>query len=95
MNTAQKIKSVLKRDGPYCALCSIRLEDEDRINLDHKNPKSKGGGDEVWNLQLTHYECNQIKANGKFNIRDLGRVLIKKPNRSAAKPFSEVKHLAY
>jgi 5-methylcytosine-specific restriction endonuclease McrA len=33
-----------------------------RPTLDHRRPRSKGGGDEAENLQLAHAECNRRKG---------------------------------
>lgn len=33
------------------------------ITFDHILPKSKGGDDELENLQLAHFRCNQTKSN--------------------------------
>ena len=34
-----------------------------RATIDHIIPRSKGGGDEIENLQLAHARCNKIKGN--------------------------------
>lgn len=31
--------------------------------IDHIIPLSKGGKDEITNMQLAHYDCNQLKAD--------------------------------
>lgn len=45
-----------------CAICGKRL-DLDNCNLDHRIPLSKGGRDNVENLDCVHIQCNYIKAN--------------------------------
>ncbi len=32
-------------------------------NLDHKNPRSKGGSNKIKNLQAVHVECNKSKSD--------------------------------
>jgi len=31
-------------------------------SIDHIHPRSKGGPDDLWNLQLTHWGCNREKS---------------------------------
>lgn len=50
------------RNGGRCAICGKRL-DLDNCNLDHRIPLSKGGRDNVENLDCVHIQCNYIKAN--------------------------------
>lgn len=42
----------------YCG-CSEKIY----LNIDHKVPKTKGGTDNIKNLQLTCIICNKIKSN--------------------------------
>ena len=44
-----------------CVYCKRRL-DMDLLEVDHKYPVSKGGTDEVWNLQLLCPRCNRQKG---------------------------------
>lgn len=50
------------RNGGRCAICGKRM-DLDNCNLDHRIPLSKGGRDNVENLDCVHIQCNYIKAN--------------------------------
>lgn len=45
-----------------CAIGGKRM-DLDNCNLDHRIPLSKGGRDNVENLDCVHIQCNYIKAN--------------------------------
>lgn len=55
--------AVLKRAKMRCELCGIH--DEDRwLEVDHINPKSLGGVDDIDNFQALCYTCNQNKGNG-------------------------------
>lgn len=49
---------VVTRDGGACRYCGAA----DRIELDHRLPVSRGGGDEPENLQVLCYPCNRRKA---------------------------------
>ena len=44
-----------------CAICKDDLSNV-KTSLDHKIPVSKGGTDDISNLQLTCFTCNQIKG---------------------------------
>ena len=37
--------------------------DSESVHVDHKVPKSKGGGDDLSNLQAVHVRCNLIKGD--------------------------------
>ena len=54
-----------------CELCGHPLA---KVSVDHIIRKSKGGTDELLNLRLTHYKCNQ-KRSSKFSLMDLIRLL--------------------
>ena len=51
-----------RRQGGVCPICGTGLKLAD-VTLDHKMPRSKGGGSRLANLQATHALCNQIKAD--------------------------------
>jgi len=55
-------RMIYLRNGGGCAICGKRL-DLDNCNLDHRIPLSKGGRDNVENLDCVHIQCNYIKAN--------------------------------
>lgn len=44
-----------------CYICSLPFASMKDITFDHLIPVSKGGTDEIENLRLAHYECNQLK----------------------------------
>ena len=60
------ILSLIDRDGYRCQLCGELLPQDSwkLIDIDHKVPRSKGGGHELENLQLTHKSCNVRKYDG-------------------------------
>ena len=63
LNTKKKNKYLLYylQDGK-CPRCKRRLSFS-QISIDHKHPKSKGGGDDFRNLQLMCKPCNEEKSN--------------------------------
>lgn len=65
-----KITRLMARDGEYCQLCGDPLDrhiDDDMdplfITFDHIVPASKGGTDDIRNLQLAHKSCNEARGN--------------------------------
>lgn len=57
--STQKITSVLSRDGVKCQHCGT---DQD-LTIDHIVPVSKGGGNELENLQVLCKSCNSKKKD--------------------------------
>ena len=80
---------VLERDGRKCLYCG---KENVPLNLDHVEPKSKGGSDRLSNLVLACIPCNQKKGNrdvreflkGKPSVLAKIRAHAKKPLRDAA-----------
>jgi len=72
---------VLKRAQFRCELCGISADDKN-LEVDHIEPKSKGGADELSNFQALCYTCNSQKNNkdqtdfrgmsAKYDLRDSG-----------------------
>lgn len=60
-NSWQK-ETVYKMYDGKCALCGCPVSKEN-MTIDHKIPLSMGGTNEIKNLQLTCWSCNQAKAN--------------------------------
>ena len=54
--------TVLKAHDRRCALCGATAK-EDRLDLDHIKPRSKGGTTTPENLQVLCAKCNQAKSN--------------------------------
>lgn len=61
-----------QRDGNKCAICKRKintaLKSGPRGNpkgpsLDHVIPRSHGGADDLANIRLTHWSCNQKRGN--------------------------------
>jgi ATP adenylyltransferase len=53
---------VLKRARYRCELCGVSAA-EIALEVDHIQPRSLGGGDELTNLQALCYRCNAQKSN--------------------------------
>ena len=68
------IEVLLNRDGPRCGICLDIFGLEDFIQIDHKEPKAKGGVDSLANYQLAHGRCNAAKGTGDSNRYEPGRM---------------------
>ena len=56
-------KSVLKRDQFTCRGCELFDPSGNELTIDHMTPKSRGGVNAQWNLQILCYTCNVRKGN--------------------------------
>lgn len=61
--SANKRHNVFMKTFYHCAYCGKILSNADDLTIDHKNPKAKGGKDEIDNLVGCCKSCNQIKAD--------------------------------
>jgi len=52
---------VLERDNSTCQYCGLTPKDGVKLEIDHKIPVSKGGGDSIENLTTSCYDCNHGK----------------------------------
>lgn len=57
-------EALRRRDGNICCLCREPFYEHSSVHFDHILPRSKGGEDALYNLQLTHARCN-IRAGAK------------------------------
>lgn len=55
-------KTIYAKYNGCCAICGKPVK-FDKLTIDHKTPLSKGGTDEIDNLQLSCWMCNQFKGN--------------------------------
>lgn len=55
--------NVLERDDYTCQMCGATLEDGVKLHIDHIIPVSKGGGNDMDNLQVLCHKCNLAKHN--------------------------------
>lgn len=54
--------NILHRDGFCCSLCGKSAKDGAVLEVDHKHPKSKGGGNSEDNLWTLCWDCNRGKV---------------------------------
>lgn len=70
-------ESLVARDGSVCVACGAFLVRGSkngigvRPTIDHKIPQSRGGSDELDNLQLMCRTCNGIKGSSAISVNDL------------------------
>lgn len=55
--------NVLERDDYTCQMCGATVEDGVKLHIDHIIPVSKGGTNDVDNLQVLCHKCNLAKHN--------------------------------
>lgn len=70
---------LVKKYGGICFYCGLPFKSKKDITLDHYLPISKGGFDELENYRLSHFECNQTKADmtgEEFLIFQKGGILV-------------------
>lgn len=67
MAISKKIRfEVFKRDGFQCAYCG-KTPPQVTLEVDHIDPKSKGGKDDINNLITACFDCNRGKRNIPLN----------------------------
>lgn len=57
-----RVALLLKRQQGICPLCRLFFKHRDLLEIDHILPRSKGGKDELNNLQLLHRYCHDVKS---------------------------------
>lgn len=57
-----KISKLIKRQKGRCNHCGQHSTSEDLVEIDHIQPKSRGGSDTYSNLQLLHRHCHDVKT---------------------------------
>lgn len=55
-------KTIYAKANGKCALCGEPVKFK-KMTVDHKIPLSKGGTNDISNLQLAHLICNRTKAD--------------------------------
>lgn len=64
---AYTIQEIAERDGYQCQLCGLPVDmaatGRDKPSIDHIVPLSRGGTDEIQNVELAHFGCNSSKGN--------------------------------
>ena len=59
----REIKRQLWSQDRTCGICKKDLPGLKRSTLDHIVPLNKNGADDIENLQLTHWKCNNDKGD--------------------------------
>lgn len=90
LNRTQTIESLVTRDGEGCQWinCTFEVDEENPITIEHIIPRSKGGSDDLCNLELLCQIHNYYRANRDYENYEL-RILV--PIEKTAKP-QKVKH---
>jgi len=70
------IRELLVQQKHCCAICGNPFTETAPPTIDHKIPRTKGGGDEFTNLQLAHHICNIHKGASSGDINSNGRFVI-------------------
>lgn len=56
-------KNRLFQQSNICGICNQPITNMKEATIDHIIPLSKGGIDDITNMQLAHSDCNQLKGN--------------------------------
>ena len=64
--TQANIDYLYGKQRGYCAECRNHYRSKD-MQIDHVTPRSKGGGNELANLQLLCAHCNSVKGDGTMD----------------------------
>lgn len=60
--TPNERKTIYTKYNGHCAICGRPVKYND-MTIDHIKPLSKGGANEMENLELCCWECNHVKGN--------------------------------
>lgn len=55
--------TVFRRDGYACQICGRTAQDGVKLEVDHKQPRAKGGSDDEHNLWTLCFDCNRGKRD--------------------------------
>lgn len=66
-----RVAKLLKQQAGKCAHCELYLKTEDKLEVDHIIPKSRGGKDSYDNWQLLHTHCHHQKSAQETELRRL------------------------
>ena len=79
---------IFKRDGFVCQYCGNKPPNV-VLEIDHINPVSKGGTDEIINLITSCYDCNRGKSDK--DIKSVCRPDIAQENKILKEKLAQVK----
>ena len=58
-----QLLELFKHQGGVCGYTGLPIVIGANASIDHKQPKSKGGTDELQNLHWVHYQINMMKGD--------------------------------
>lgn len=67
-NKKHKKRQLNEKFGCQCFWCGKELGDKEQT-IDHLIPKSRGGSNNLENLRLTCFKCNNSRGNSLFPPR--------------------------
>ena len=67
----RRVATLIKRQAGQCAHCGLYFQSEDKLEVDHIIPKSRGGNDGYNNWQLLHAHCHHQKTAKEEDLRRL------------------------
>lgn len=81
-----RMQNLLKKQYGKCAHCKKLFKEGDVMEIDHIKPKSLGGKDVLYNLQLLHRDCHDIKTakDGSYKAKTKATLVnppIKRPKQ--------------
>lgn len=79
------LSELIDRDGLNCSWCGMEtdpnahIDDDNKLNIDHIIPLSRGGDDAIYNSQVMCRKCNNKKGN-RITSRDMSKANKLKPS---------------
>lgn len=78
-------KTIYAKSDGKCEICGRQVKFKD-MTVDHKIPLTKGGTNELENLQLAHLGCNRAKADMLYEeFLSLAQNIVKNSKRARIK----------
>ena len=89
VQTLRKVFSIAISAGAYpeCPFCKKPIYTVDELTIDHTIPRSKGGTDDIKNLQPMHGKCNFEKGCTMPNQPDSETQLLPKKNQKKRRAY--------
>lgn len=95
LNRQEALEAIIERDGRVCRVPGCRnpevFTEEDPITIEHVQPKSRGGTDDIENLEIAHFSCNGLKGDRIYIGVDENGIRILEPKPVSDRPHKIVK----
>ena len=65
---------VIAEYGRTCILCGEWIPVYEPVSVEHLTPRSRGGGDELWNLRPAHESCNKVRQDRPLTAHVLEQI---------------------